>query len=108
MIDRSQVIEQDYQNLPKGDFFKVHDKYREVFSDAIVMCVEDYINRGRISSEFLIGLMANNFMEAYIHADSNNEQNMKYWADLLYNDIPVGAWGSIEKIDRWCQARREG
>ena len=60
-----------------------------------------YIMLGIGGGKFLNGIMCNNFIEANLRADDVNARHMRDWAMLIYNDLPMKATGSPEKVKAW-------
>ena len=52
-------------------------------------------------SSFLTAVLSNNLIEAYAKADDLNIANMYAIVKHIYNDMPMTAWGSIEKVNAW-------
>lgn len=69
--------------------------------------VEMYLDYGVAQGGFLQAVLRNDLVGAFGTADSINQAAMLDWATFLYNDMPVDAWGSKEKVEAWCKARQE-
>lgn len=61
-----------------------------------------YIENGIPGGSFLHAVLSNNFVEAFAKADRINSAVMKTWAEWLYNECPLSAWGSEENVAEWC------
>ena len=66
-----------------------------------------YLDKGVKPGSFLTAVLSNNLVEAFKTADVTNIMNMQRWATWLYNDCPVGAWGSLDKVESWIRAQSE-
>ena len=60
-----------------------------------------YIERGQPPGDFLRAVLENNLIEAFGHADEENERCMRVWARWLYMDVPSSAWGSRKTVNTW-------
>ena len=63
-----------------------------------------YIEQGIPPGRFLMAVLCNNLVEAAGRADAENRAALPAWALWLHNDIPMGAWGSLEKVQAWMAA----
>lgn len=70
-------------------------------SESMVISLEHYVNEGVHPGGFLTAVLENNLVEAFSHADTQNTRLMRWYAELLYNDIPSGCWGSPVKVENW-------
>ncbi len=73
----------------------------------------DWLVYGVQPGGFLSAVLANDLVEAFARADDINQRSMLKWAQYLYNEAPVGSWGSVETCERWaerfgCKFRYEG
>lgn len=60
-----------------------------------------YMQLGIPPGDFLSAVLANQFLEAFIHADEDNTRHMKLYAAFLYNEAPYGSYGSVENFRSW-------
>lgn len=60
-----------------------------------------YVEHGQPPGDFLAAVLANDLVEAYSRADSENTLAMRRWAGWLYEEAPRGCWGSTEKVKAW-------
>jgi len=67
--------------------------------------VVEYIMRGRPTGNFLQALFSNGLMDAFDRADDDNICVMAQYVKFLYNDAPVGCYGSPEAYAGWLEAR---
>ena len=65
-----------------------------------------YIEDGKPPGDFLRAVLENNFVEALGHADEENRAAIFAWAEWLYNEAPMPAWGSPEKVTAWIAAHQ--
>jgi len=63
-----------------------------------------YAERGVHPGSFLTAVLTNDLVGAYRCADQINAAAMRAWVSWMYNELPMGAWGSHEKIDAWCES----
>ena len=69
--------------------------------------VKLYLERGIPPGDFLIAVLFNDLVGAYMRADSVNTAAMRDWADFMYNEMPGGSWGSKKAVAAWCKSRQE-
>lgn len=63
--------------------------------------VERYVLRGVPPGTFMRHILANDFMAAAGHADDPNRAALFGWCMFLYNYVPNGCYGSVEKVNDW-------
>ena len=63
-----------------------------------------YAERGVRPGSFLTAVLTNDLVGAYRCADQINAAAMRAWVSWMYNELPMGAWGSHEKVDAWCES----
>jgi hypothetical protein len=63
-----------------------------------------WLEHGKMTGRFLTAVMENDLMEAFRTADHINVENMRVWADWLYNEAPIGSYGSPEAVRLWREA----
>lgn len=66
-----------------------------------------YLVNGLDVGGFLTFVLCNNLVEAACTADKENLAALHSYALFLHNEVPMKAWGSIEKVQAWKKARRE-
>ncbi len=66
-----------------------------------------YIEKGIEPGGFLMSVLCNDLTGAVGRADGINQHAFVEWAMWLHNDIPMGAWGSLEKVEAWMEERRK-
>lgn len=66
-----------------------------------------YIEEGYRPGDFLMSVLCNDFVGAIGRADMLNNAVLHIWAQWLHNDIPMSAWGSVEKVEAWMKYIRE-
>ena len=69
--------------------------------DDMLESLEDYINYGLPTGDFLTAILQNDFVGALGHADTNNSENIQAYASFLYNKAPALCWGSKRKVKDW-------
>lgn len=70
--------------------------------DHMVSHLEDYVWDGVEPGGFLSAVLENNLVQAYSRADDENARAMEHWARVLYNQVPMAAWSSKDKVSKWC------
>lgn len=63
-----------------------------------------YLMDGKPVGGFLRAVLEDSLVESFAHADSINSAFISAWAEWLYNHVPLSAWGSGEKVDKWIEA----
>jgi hypothetical protein len=63
-----------------------------------------YIEKGIEPGHFLRAVLENKLVESFAYADDINIRNMFNWADFMYNQCPLEARGSKEKVEQWLQS----
>lgn len=74
-----------------------YSKLPEHMQDGTELYVEDGIEPG----DFLLAVLRNDLVGAFGRADPINAASMHDWADWLFNDAPMGCWGSAAKVSAW-------
>ena len=78
------------------------DNYTFCIPDYMRDHIELYIETGIVSEgSFLYYILINDFINAIIRADQQNIINIPAYTNLLYNYMPIDAWGSHEKVKNW-------
>ena len=74
----------------------------------MIAAVLRYFNEHMLMpTDFLEAVLENNFLEAFRRADDKNLAAMHTWAAFLYNEAPMGPYGSPEKVKAWIAQREE-
>ena len=60
-----------------------------------------YIERGIEPGGFLFNVLSNDLVHSYARADSVNTIAMHAWADWLWNECPMDAWGNRATVEAW-------
>jgi hypothetical protein len=60
-----------------------------------------YIEHGIAPGSFLEAVITNNLVEAFARADFTNRQNIERYVAFLWNECPIGAWGSEKVYQEW-------
>jgi hypothetical protein len=63
--------------------------------------LDRYIEHGILPGDFLTAVLENNLSESFGRADEWNRQNLFQIVRYIYNEIPMDAWGSREKVRAW-------
>ncbi len=67
--------------------------------------LERYINHHILPGGFLTAVLENDLKEACARADLENRRKLFEYIQYLYNEAPMQAWGSPEKVAAWVAAR---
>ena len=67
----------------------------------MVGAVLDYFNNHLPPGDFLRSLLENDLLGAYRNADDKNFFAMPVWVAFLYNEAPIGSYGSPENVNAW-------
>lgn len=62
-----------------------------------------YVEEGIPPGDFLRAVLENKLMQSFQLADDTNVERMWEFANFLYNELPSGCWGSVEKVVAWIQ-----
>lgn len=65
--------------------------------------IERYVLYGVPNGGFLDAVFKDQLSEAFGRADGENQLVMKQYVLLMYNDLPVGCWGSKESVKQWTE-----
>jgi hypothetical protein len=60
-----------------------------------------YVERGIPGGSFFTAVVSNDLMEAFKKADDENTAAMRDWCMWLYNEAPIGCFGSPERVSEW-------
>jgi hypothetical protein len=63
-----------------------------------------YIETGRPTGGFLEAVLSNDLMAACDRADDGNRRNLPAYCGYLYNEAPIGCYGSPEAVKKWMAA----
>ena len=69
--------------------------------------LDRWINNGIYPGDFLTAVIENNLKEAVSHADDENIRNLPAYSGYLYNEAPMGCYGSKEIAQRWHESFKE-
>ena len=69
--------------------------------------LDRYAEHGIPTGGFLRAVLANDLMEAFGRADTENRQDMFEIVGHVYNEMPSPCHGSYEIVDEWIEAARE-
>jgi len=61
-----------------------------------------YFEHGIMPGHFLTAVLKNDLRAACERADDENLVNLPAYIAYLYNVAPHQAWGSPEKVEKWC------
>ena len=63
--------------------------------------MQRYVEHGIEGGHFLKAVLSNDLQGAVNHADSTNIKLLPDIIKWLYNEVPLGCWGSTEKVENW-------
>lgn len=107
MTDPQNVLALDKHIQTQVDRLMAHNEWSEIPPHTLyTLC--SYIIAGVQTGDFLREVLSNNFVEAACRADSRNQRALVPIAKFVYNVVPVGAWGSAEKVAAWSGDGRWG
>lgn len=69
--------------------------------------IDQYVNNGIPTGDFLYAVLTNNLFEAAGRADEGNRYNLAAICEYIYNYIPAPCWGTKEKVAEWLKLHRE-
>jgi len=67
-----------------------------------------YVERGVRPGGFLTAVLKNDLVGAITRADEVNQAHIHDWVMFVLNELPIGCWGSEEKVELWCKAGGAG
>jgi len=68
--------------------------------------IKRYLENGIRLGSFLNAVLENNLVQSIALADEINITKIVDWAKFLYNEMPMGSWGSKEKVNAWIKEKR--
>lgn len=87
---RNGTCRMNYDRLPEH----MQDGFKRYFEDRIPM------------GSFGMAVVSNDLKEAFGRADEVNRERMFDIVSWLYNNAPIGSWGSPENVEAWLAARK--
>ena len=81
-----------------------YEFYDTYIPDRMMGGLERYINDGIMPGHFLTAVLENDLMAACSRADSENMKNIRAYAAYLWNEAPIGSYGSRAKVMEWSEA----
>jgi hypothetical protein len=69
--------------------------------DHMMEGLKRYLDHGIPPGDFLTAVICNDLKEAVGLADGVNLNNLPAYVGYLYNEAPIGAWGSKENMLVW-------
>lgn len=88
---------------------KWQNEHQAIYSDAVANNVPDitadgianWVVYGVHPGGFLTAVLQNKLMETIQRADSTNFSHIYDIVNFIYNKIPIGCWGSEERMEFW-------
>lgn len=68
--------------------------------------LDRYANDGVPTGGFLRAVLENDLLAAIGSADEINSLALPHIVAYVYNEMPAGAWGSPENVDRYLKGKR--
>lgn len=81
-----------------------HEKYPEI-PKRTLNALDDWAQEGVPPGDFGVAVLTNDFAEAVARADSENQEHLVEIAKYVYNELPLGCWGSKEQVQNWKEIR---
>ena len=69
--------------------------------------VERFVNDKIPTGGFLRSVLANDLMGAFNKADDFNREHMPEIVKYIYNELPVGCYGTYATVDSWLGGEAE-
>lgn len=66
-----------------------------------------YYEDRRGTGDFLSAVLSNDLLKALSHADLNNRAALHAYAMWLFNQAPIGSYGSPEAVEGWLAGTSE-
>lgn len=60
-----------------------------------------YVQDGILPGSFLQGIICNDLMKTFAHADSVNKENIPAYIMYFYWEVPADIWGSSHNMQAW-------
>ena len=79
----------------------VHDGKVYYIPSHMIEGINRYVLDRCPTGDFLTAVFRGDWVEALGRADRQNFANIQAYGDLLYNHVPVAAWGSKKKVKDW-------
>jgi hypothetical protein len=70
-------------------------------SGDVTNTIDQYVETGDMSSDFLRSVLENNLKDALHKADAVNFENLPAIVNYCHWEIPSGCWGSKDKVQAW-------
>jgi len=78
-----------------------------IIPEYMVDSIKRYLEAGIKPGDFLTAVLENNLTESFARADSINQIHMLDWVKFLCSELPLGCWGSREKVKNWIDKKRK-
>ena len=78
-----------------------YEFYDTYIPDRMMGGLTRYIEDGILPGHFLTAVLKNDLMGAFERADSENMKNIRAYVGYLYNETPIGCYGSKDAVDNW-------
>ena len=66
-----------------------------------------YLEHGLKPGSFLTAILEDKLVESVAQVDNINIAQIVSWAKFLWNEMPMGSWGSKEKVEAWIKKKKE-
>jgi hypothetical protein len=68
--------------------------------------IDRYVEKGIEPGGFLTAVFENNLFEAVARADSLSIAELPEIVKYIYNNCPIGCWGSREAFQSWMKSKK--
>lgn len=68
-----------------------------------VESLDRYVKHGIPPGSFLLAVLSNDLMQAVNRADEESAANLREIVSHVYNRLPSGSHGSMEKVEAWVE-----
>jgi hypothetical protein len=69
--------------------------------------IDRFVQYGIPPGHFLQAVLSNDLMEAMGRADSENRRDLFEICQYVYNELPIGCWGTKDKMGEWQEKVRD-
>lgn len=75
--------------------------YNKVPVPKMAPAVRRYVEHGIRPGHFLTALLRNDLRGAVTRADDDNLSTLIHWVGFVYQELPSGCHGSLDKVEEW-------
>ena len=81
--------------------------YSKIPVSRMTDAMRSYMEHGLQPGHFLTALLSNDLMECCRRADEDNGAALFRWCSWLYNEAPIGSFGSPEAVRLWMKSKAD-